>query len=252
MTLPPAGALTRPGDERSFHGIPVRPDSRGGTLITRLLVRGALGLAVLTPAGAVAQGVAIDHDEIGCIVAGKYPKMNACFAPSSLVKKARVYFRPETLTTWYYVEMTSDAPCFSGVLLKPSKALVDKKIFYYVDVQGGGTGRTPEYGPVVRASEEECRDRLPIAPVSATGPAAVYPSLPAGFVGGGGVSTGVVAGGVAAAAVVAGGAVLLADDDGPAATTPATVPATNPPVTTPVTTTTTTTPEAPRPSLSVS
>lgn len=196
---------------------------------------GVLGLALLLPAGAMAQGVAIEHNEIGCIVAGKYPKMNACFSPASLVGKARVYFRPETLSTWYYVDMTSDAPCFSGVLLKPSKALIDKKIFYYLDVQGGGTGRTPEYGPVVVGSEEECRSKLPIAPLSATGPAAVYPSFPAGFVGGAGVSTGVVAGGVAAAAVIAGGAVLLTDDDddGPTVTTPGTTPVTNPPVTTP-------------------
>jgi PKD repeat protein len=207
---------------------------RGGPLKSRFLVHtGALALSLLVPGAALAQGVAIDHTEVGCIVAGKYPKMNACFAPASLVKKARVYFRPETLSTWYYVEMIADAPCFSGVLLKPSKALIDKKIFYYVDVQGGGTGRTPEYAPVVVASEEQCRSRLPVAPLSATGPAAVYPSFPTGFVGGAGLSTGVVAGGVAAAAVVTGGALLLADDDGTAATTPGTVPATNPPATAP-------------------
>ena len=129
--------------------------------------------------------------------------MNACFSPASQVGKARVYFRPETLSTWYYVEMTSDAPCFAGVLLRPSKSLIDKKIFYYVDVQGEGAGRTPEYAPIVVGSEEECRKKLPVAPVSATGPAAIFPSMPAGFVGAG-TSTGVIAGGVAAAAVVAG------------------------------------------------
>lgn len=198
--------------------------------MARFLVRtGAVVLSLAAPSAALAQGVAIDHKEIGCIVAGKYPKMSACFAPASLVKKARVYFRPETLPTWYYVEMSSDAPCFSGVLLKPSKALIDKRIFYYLDVQGGGTGRTPEYGPVVVASEDDCKSKLPVAPLSATGPAAVYPSVPAWFVGGPGVSTGVVAGGVAAAAVVTGGAILLTKDGSTAATTPATVPATNPP-----------------------
>jgi hypothetical protein len=93
---------------------------------------GAAVLSLLGPADALAQGVTIDHQEIGCIVAGKYPKMNACFAPASMVKKARVYFRPEILSTWYYVEMASDAPCFSAALLKPSKALIDKRIFYYV------------------------------------------------------------------------------------------------------------------------
>ena len=192
---------------------------------------GALGVALLIPAGAHAQGVAIEHNEIGCIVAGQFPKMNACFSPASLVGKARVYFRPETLSTWYYVEMASDAPCFSGLLLRPSKALIGKKIFYYLDVQGGGTGRTPEYAPIVVRSAQECTTKLPVAPVSATGPAAVFPAIPAGFVGGG-VSTGVITGGVAAAAVIGGGAVLLTNDDDTTAPI-TTVPVTNPPATTP-------------------
>ena len=85
---------------------------------SRLLV-GALGVSLLAPAAARAQGVTIDHQEIGCIVAGKYPKMKACFAPASSAKKARVYFRPEAVTQWYYVEMASDAPCQAGVLLRP-------------------------------------------------------------------------------------------------------------------------------------
>ena len=176
------------------------------------------------PAAVLAQGVAIDHKEIGCIVAGKYPKMNACFTPVSAVGKARVYFRPETVSTWYYVEMTSDAPCFAGVFLKPSKALIDKKIFYYVDVQGGGTAARPStprsWWEAKRSAGASCLSRPCPPPV----PPRSYPSFPAVFVGGAGVSTGVVAGGVAAAAAVAGGAVLLTDDDSPAATTPATAP----------------------------
>jgi hypothetical protein len=175
--------------------------------------------------------VAIDHKEIECVVAGKYPKMNACFTPVSAAEKPRAYFRPETVSTWYYVEMRSDAPCHAGVFPRPSKALIGKRMFYYLDVQGGGS-RTSEYAPIVVGSEEECRGKV-IAPLSATGPAAVFgPSFPPLFIGGG-VSSSVVAGGVAAAAAVAGGAVLLTNDDSTAATTPATTPPTNPPATTP-------------------
>jgi hypothetical protein len=206
--------------------------------MTRFLVCGALVLPLLAPPAILAQGVAIEHEPIGCIVAGKFPKMNACFTPISQAKRPRVYFRTEDLPTWYYVEMTSDAPCFSGVLLKPSKALIDKRILYYLDVQSGGS-RTAEYDPIVVGSEEECKNRLPVAPVSATGPAAVFPSLPtSGFVTAGGLSAGVVGGGVAAVALVAGGVKLATDgDDTPntvATTVPVTtVPATPPPVTVP-------------------
>jgi len=200
--------------------------------MARVLVRIVVFL-LLAPAGALAQGVTIDHKEIGCIVAGKYPKMNACFAPASMVKKPRVYFRPEMLTDWYYVEMTSDAPCHSGVLLRPNKALIGKTIFYYVDAQGG-SARTPEYAPVVVASAEECKTKLPVAPLSATGPVAVFPSAPGvGFIVGGGASAGVVTGGVAAVGLVAGGTVLLTNDDPKTNPTLGTVPATTPQATTP-------------------
>jgi hypothetical protein len=204
--------------------------------MSRFLVRaGVLVLAFFAPAAAIAQGVAIDHKEIGCIVAGKYPKMNACFTPASAVKKARVYFRPETLSTWYYVDMVSDAPCYSVALARPGKILIDKRMYYYVDVQGIGSARTPEYAPLIVASAEDCKSRLPVAPLSATGPAAVFPSLPGGglFLGAGLSSPAVVAGGVAAAALVAGGAVALTNENTPEPPPPPppSVVVTNPPAT---------------------
>ena len=117
-----------------------------------------------------------------------------------------------------------------GVLPKPTKALVAKKVFYYVDVQGEATARTAEHAPVVVAKEEDC-ENLAAAPVAATGPPAVYPSVPGGFAGGG-LSGAVIAGGVAAVAVVGGAALVAGGDDGPG-TTVTTVPVTSPPVTTP-------------------
>ena len=35
----------------------------------------------------------IDHRKVGCIVAGKYPNLKACFAPASRLARARVHFR---------------------------------------------------------------------------------------------------------------------------------------------------------------
>ena len=51
-------------------------------------------LPAQTPASPAGEGgVVIDHKAVGCIVAGKFPKMNACFSPNSAVARARVYFR---------------------------------------------------------------------------------------------------------------------------------------------------------------
>src|SRR6478672_89844 len=98
--------------------------------------RRGVALSVMVVVGTAAtarpEAVAIDHKAVGCIVVGKYPKMNACFTPAADLARSRVYFRPEGVASWYYVDMKSDQPCFAGVLPKPGKKLVGKKIEYYV------------------------------------------------------------------------------------------------------------------------
>src|SRR5262249_49695572 len=100
---------------------------------------------------AQAQDLAVHHKAVGCIVVRKYPKMNACFTPAPSLARGRVYFRPEGTTSWYYVEMKADQPCYTGILPKPGKKLVGKKIEYYVEGQDKSfkEARTEEYGPVV-------------------------------------------------------------------------------------------------------
>ena len=62
------------------------------------------------PASVLAQAIDIDHKPVGCIVAGKYPKLSACFSPSGKLARSRVYFRPENGgANWYYVEMKTGA-----------------------------------------------------------------------------------------------------------------------------------------------
>ena len=89
-----------------------------------------VGLALLLCSAAMAhsEAVAIDHKAVGCIVVGKYPKMNACFSPAADLARSRVYFRPEGVASWYYVDMKTDEPCFAGTLPRPGKKLVGKKI----------------------------------------------------------------------------------------------------------------------------
>jgi hypothetical protein len=206
------------------------------------------GLAVvaLLPATAGAQGVAIDHNAVGCIVAGHYPKMNACFSPAANVARGRVYFRAEGTPSWYFVDMKPDASCFLGILPRPKKI---KKMNYYVEVtdKNFAEARTAEYAPDVVEREGECRKDTPVAPFlnNATvtvGATAGAPAVPVGFVAGG-LSAGLVTAGVVGVGLATTGVVLAAKgDDNPTPTTvPGTTPGTNPPGTTPGTTTTTTT-----------
>jgi PKD domain-containing protein len=212
---------------------------RRGTLLT-------LAVLLCTAAAARPEGVAIDHKAVGCIVVGKYPKMNACFTPASTVARSRVYFRPEGVPSWYYVDMKSDQPCFAGTLPKPGKKLVGKKIEYYVEAQNKAfePARTAEFDPIVVRSAQECKKNVPVAPFLNNATVAVFPSVPAGFVGAGGIGTAAVVGIVGAGAAAAGTAVAVAGNDNDTTTTTVGVVVNSTTTTTTLapTTTTTTTP----------
>ncbi|MET0556141.1 MAG: PKD domain-containing protein [Vicinamibacteria bacterium] len=172
--------------------------------------------ALFSCAGAaLAEGPAIDHSEIKCLVVGKYRKMPAKFSPAD-VAQPRVYFRPEGVPSWYYVEMKPEDPLgHVGVLPKPTKQLVGKHIDYYVEAASKDfdSGRTPEYAPVVVAKDGDC-GRDPLVPLySKNPPSSVFPSLPQGFAVGGGAGVGTAAAVVGGGAVVAGGVIVATKDD---------------------------------------
>jgi hypothetical protein len=186
---------------------------------------------------------AIQHQPVRCLVAGKYPELDACFEPSSRVARARLYFRSEGVGDWYFVEMKAGEPCHRGVLPRPKKSL--KTVSYYVAVTDVdfAEARTEEYTTRVVADEEGCPDGA-VAPFLTSASVLVggASALPAGFVGGGilaGVGTTAVVAGAAVVGAGTAGAVIATGggEEPPASTTrpPA------PPTTVPTTTTTTTT-----------
>jgi hypothetical protein len=210
----------------------------------------AMSLVLLVYGAATAhpEAVAIDHKAVGCIVVGKYPKMNACFTPAAQLARSRVYFRPEGTPSWYYVEMKSEQPCFTGTLPRPGKKLVGKKIEYYLEAQNKAfePARTAEFDPIVVKSAQECKKNVPVAPFLNNATVAVFPSVPAGFVGGG-IGTAAVVGIVGAGAAVAGTAAVVASNNNNDTTTTTVAVVVNSTTTTttlaPTTTTTTTLPK---------
>jgi hypothetical protein len=202
---------------------------------------GVAGLVIGLPALLGAQGLGIEHDGVDCIVAGKFPRMNACFQPASALATARVYFRVEGTEDWYYVEMGPEAPCYSGYLPKPGKQLIDKKLEYYVQATGKqyAEGQTQIYTPIVVSSEDRCQKKL--APFVSRASVRVFPAMPGGFAASS-FPIAVVAGGGAAAAAGVGAAVALSGDDDTTTTTQGSAPTTVAVVTTTTTTTVTTPP----------
>jgi hypothetical protein len=74
--------------------------------------------------------VAIEHSDVGCVVAESYPRLRACVTPSDRVGRAQVFFRPGGTEAWYAVDMEPDGDCLSALLPKPKASLAAFE--YYV------------------------------------------------------------------------------------------------------------------------
>ena len=172
----------------------------------RAAVAGALCAVAAAPGAVLAQGLVIEHDEIGCVVAEKHPRVVACFMPRSQLARARVYFRAGGTEPWYFVEMKSDAPCFSGILPKPKRTIPSVEYYVAATDRQLADSQTREFAPEVVPDEASCRKGL-LAPfvdkASVVVGSAAGAALPAGFLAGAGVSTAAVVGVVGAGAAVA-------------------------------------------------
>lgn len=151
------------------------------------------GLARPAFPGALVQtgSAGIDHKPVACVVADRFPRLEARFEGIE-VGAARVVFQGAS-PDWYSVAMKPEGGAFAGVLPKPLKSL--KALKYYIEVtdRALATQRTPDHTTVVVGGAGECANRVVAAALSTAsivlqGPAGVA-ALPAGF-----APTGVVAG----------------------------------------------------------
>ncbi len=157
---------------------------------------GRVLLVCLQPIVASGQPVTIEHESVACVVAGQFPVLDACFRPGRELARARVYFRPEGISDWYYVEASLPAPpkptdppgllCRQATLPRPKKVLLQRHVEYYVEAVGKGleSTQTETYRALVVKDPDDCKDR-PVAPFVPSAAAPVFPSLPAGFAAGG-------------------------------------------------------------------
>ena len=198
----------------------------------------AAGVAVAAQAPTRAPGsLTIEHQAPGCVAAGKYARVAACFKPQGSLARARVYFRAGGTADWFYVEMAGPPPCLQGVLPRPKKGL--ERIEYYVAATDRAFAESRTEERVVQVTTDGRCSAGPVAPVADSASVvigSVSGAAPVGFVTGGGLSPLLIVGGVA---VVGGGAAVAIAGGGGGEETPPTT--TLPPTTTTLPTTTTTT-----------
>jgi hypothetical protein len=199
----------------------------------------------------------IQHDPVGCLVAGEFPILDAVILPAASVGRARLYFR-SALSEFYYSEMQPLPGVeggFRGFMPKPTEAA--SPITYYLEAvttQFGET-KTPEYTAIVVSVKEECPENLAVAPFGEPPPGLAFFSAQTGALA---IPTGFAAGGLAAGlgtaallalaggAVAAAAAVVAVTNNDPSPS-PTPVPPTPTPVPTPRPTPTPTPTEEPPP-----
>lgn len=118
---------------------------------------------VFSSVSAWADGIVIDHREVGCVVAGRFPQLLARFDPAENVARARVAFRPTGGLLWYSVPMKQDGYNFIGLLPQPEKRL--KKFDYYITVadKAFSESRTQEFSPDVVSGPAACQGNKVLA-----------------------------------------------------------------------------------------
>jgi len=199
------------------------------------------GLVLIGFSAPAVHSAEIDHKAVGCVVAEKFPRLEARLIPVDAVGRARVFFRTGGGPAWYAVAMKREGDVFAAALPKPKKSL--KQFQYYLEVadKAMATSRTEEYSTEVVAGPGGCSKGMMAGVMSAASILLEVPAgaaaIPIGFSsagvvaagstaaagaggaaassGGGGLSTGVIVGGLGA--VAAAGAVVAvkaAGDDG--------------------------------------
>jgi len=137
--------------------------------------------------GTVAGGLSIEHQGVGCVMAGKFPEFDAKLDPADQVSRAQIDFHAEDDPRWYFVAMKLENGVYRGILPQPLKET--KRIHYYIEATGSDltTSRTQEYTPEVVESAGVCVSRKTVAVVVASASVVVQavvpgaPAIPAGF-----------------------------------------------------------------------
>jgi hypothetical protein len=165
--------------------------------------------------------LAVAMSEVGCMVAGTNPQIDAGITPGEQVQAGRVYFRSAQGDAFYYVEMMPAAGRYVGVLPKPRPTA--GPITYYVEGVGRdyAQSQSPEARSIVVEKAEDCGNK-PVAALGPADPVRVFSvsggtALPPGFFGvssvvAGGAGAG--AAGAAAGAAAAGGGSFLTSTAG--------------------------------------
>lgn len=193
----------------------------------RASVLAAIVVSVVSPAPGAGE-IAIVHTGVECVVAERFPRLEAQVPGGVELARARIHFRPEGTAFWYSVEMARTGDALVGRLPRPKKSLASFRYYIEVTDPAFASSRTAEYAPRVAGARSQCAGKAQTAAEMSASvvltPSSGAPPIPPGFAASG-VTTAAAAtaataaavgaaaaggGGIGATAVIVGGAVVAA------------------------------------------
>jgi hypothetical protein len=119
-------------------------------------------MAALVAAPGLGDAVIITHEPAACMVAGKFPQLEARVEPSETIKSVRAYFHADGASFWSYTDMRSEGGVFRATLMKPSKRA--REVYYYfMATEASGVRTSQEYLVEVVRDPNRCSDPKRIA-----------------------------------------------------------------------------------------
>ena len=121
------------------------------------------------------RGDMIDHQKVGCVIAGQFPQFSATLrAEPAAKRKARAYFKSALSESYYFVEMSREGRRVTAKLPKPK--LEASPISYYIRaaLADGRLVQTTEAQAVVARSAGECPAGSRVAAIGPRGAVTVF------------------------------------------------------------------------------
>ena len=172
------------------------------------------GLVLLASSAPAVLPASIDHKAVACVVADRFPRLEARLIPVDTVGRARVFFRTEGTPAWYAVAMKREGDVYAAALPKPKKSL--RQFRYYVEIADTSmaTSRTEEYLTDVVSGTGGCSKGMMATALSTAASILLEvpvgaAAIPAGF-----SSAGVVAAAAGSTATAAGGSAAASSGGG--------------------------------------
>jgi hypothetical protein len=119
-------------------------------------------------------GARIDHEPVGCFVAGEFPLLDAKIAPVDGVARARAYFKGARGADYFYVEGAATEGLFIWKLPRPTIAASPITYYILAATTELDESRTPEIQAIVVNQASECPQDRKLAAIGPPGEVTIY------------------------------------------------------------------------------